>query len=153
VEDHTNGAPLARIEFADAVVEFHLIVASYPFHRAAVDRKDGRVPFLERQDHRAGLHAGTLLGHHELPAHEVLARLIQQDRELYRKDVFPVEVAMETVVVLWCVLQEQRRRAYLTRPMAAFKKRGVVTRESHSIAHALMPLVGDRGGVPALVES
>src|SRR3982074_495335 len=88
-EDHPNGVPRARVELADAMVQLHLIVAPHPLHRAAVDREDGCIALLERQYHGAGLHAGALLGHHELPAREVLARLIQQDRDLYRKDVLP----------------------------------------------------------------
>src|SRR5258708_6588780 len=77
VEDHADGASFARIEPADAVVQLHLIVAAPPLHRTAVDREDGRIALLERQNHGAGLHAGALLGHHELAALEVLARLIQ----------------------------------------------------------------------------
>src|ERR1700730_4037876 len=63
VEDHAEGVPLARVELADAVVQLHLVVASHPLHRSTVDRENGRIPLLERQNHRAGLHARALLGH------------------------------------------------------------------------------------------
>src|ERR1700739_450698 len=86
MEDHANSVPLARIEFADAVAQLHLVVAAPALHRAAVDGEDGRITPPERQDPRTCLHAGALLGHHNLAACKILARLIQEDCDLYRKD-------------------------------------------------------------------
>ena len=98
-----------------------------------------------------------MLGHHELAALEILAGLIQQDRDLHREDMLAVEVAMETVIVLRPVLEQQRRGTDLTRLMAAIEERGVVTREAHVLAHAFVPLVGDRhevgiGGRPQRLD-
>lgn len=100
MEDHANGVTLAGIELAHAVIELHLIVAADAFHGATIDGEDGRVPLVQRQDHGAGLHPGSLLGHHELAAVEVFARLIEQDRDLDRKHMLAIEIAMQTVVVL-----------------------------------------------------
>src|SRR5689334_2137538 len=80
VEDHADGVPLARVELAAPVIQFHLVVAANPSHRPAADRKNGGATLLERQNHSAGLHTGALLGHHEFAAFKVLSRLIQQDR-------------------------------------------------------------------------
>src|SRR4051812_20978643 len=106
MEDNANSVPLARVEFADAVIQLHLVVATHPFHRAAVDGEDGRVALPERQNHGASLHTRPLLGHYQLATFEVLARLIQQDRNLHREDMLAVEVTVETIVVLRRVLQE-----------------------------------------------
>ena len=95
-----RGPPRRRSFGTLAVIYIEGVAAAYPLHRATVDREDSRVALLERQDHDAGLHAGTLLGHHEPAALEVVAWLIQQDRDLYRENTLSVEVAMEAVVVL-----------------------------------------------------
>ena len=47
-------------------------------------------------------------------------------------------------VVLGRVFEQRRRRTDLTRLMAALEERCVVTWEAHVLAHALVPLIGDR---------
>jgi hypothetical protein len=77
MKNHTDSVPLTFVEFADAVVQSHLIVTARSLHRAEIDGEDGRVALPQRQNHRAGLHARALLSHHELTALEVFTRLIQ----------------------------------------------------------------------------
>src|ERR1700722_4229792 len=85
MKNHTDRVPLTLVELADAVVQPHLIIAARSFHRAEIDGEDGRIALFERQDHRAGLHARALLGHHELATLEVFAGLIHRD--LYRENM------------------------------------------------------------------
>src|SRR5262249_2452661 len=129
---------------AYAVAELHLIVASHPLCRTTVDSEDGRVSLLKWQDHRAGLHAGALFRHHEFAAMEVYPWLVQHHRDLYRGDMLPLQDAMQAVVVLRYIPEEQRCRMGLAGLMTARKKRRVLGRKPHFIAHPLVPLVGNR---------
>lgn len=51
---------------------------------------------------------------------------------------------MQAVVVLRSVLKKQRSRSNLTRLVAALQKGCVILRKTHALAHALVPLIGDR---------
>src|SRR4051794_6476240 len=131
------------MNLADAVIEFHLVVATHSLHWPAIYRKDGRVPLLKRQNHRTRLHPRPLLGHHELATFENFPRLIQQYGNLYREYMFAVEVAVQAVVIFRPVFKQQRSRASLTRLPAALQERRMIRWKAHLLAHALMPLVGD----------
>jgi hypothetical protein len=74
VENHTDGMTLARVELADAVIQFHLIVPAHSPHRATVHRENCRIALVERQNHRASLHAWPLFGHDKLAPSEVFVR-------------------------------------------------------------------------------
>src|SRR3954464_14200363 len=55
-----------------------------------------------------------------------------------------IQVAMQAVIVLRRVFEEQRCRAHLARLMAALEKRCVPRRKAFFFSHAFMPLVSNR---------
>src|ERR1700745_4423161 len=113
---------LPRVECADAMIQLHLVVAPDALHRSTVHGEDGGVSLFEGQYHRARLHAWALLGHDELAPFEVLARLVQQNRDLYRKHVLAVQITVKTVVVVRRVLQQKGRRTDLARLVATIEE-------------------------------
>ena len=74
----------------------------------------------------------------------ILARLVQQDRDLQGEDVLAVEIAVEAVVVPRAVFEQQRRRARLAGAVAALQERRMRVREADVLAQARLPAVGDR---------
>src|SRR5262245_25542990 len=119
VEDDPERVALPRPHAADAVAELDAVHAARPLNGALVDGEDDAVASPERHHHGPRLHAGPLLRHHELAAREVLPGRGEECRELERKDVLPVEVLMEAVVVAGPVLEEERRRPRLAGRVAA----------------------------------
>src|SRR3978361_88083 len=130
MKNHTESVTLTFVEFAGAVVQSHLIVTARSLHRAEIDGVDRRVALPQRQNHRAGLHARALLSHHKLAALEVFTRLIQQNGDLYWENMIAIQVAMQAVIVLRRVFEEQRCRAHLARLMTALEKRRVLRRKA-----------------------
>src|SRR5687767_10583649 len=70
VEDDAEGMAMTRAEPADAVAEIDAVDTACPLHGARVDREHDSVALRERDHHCPRLHAGPLLGHHELAALE-----------------------------------------------------------------------------------
>jgi hypothetical protein len=91
-------------------------------------REDDAAALAQRHDLGAALHAGPLLGQHELAAGEVRLRLRQQDRHLQRKSQLAIEVLVQAVEVSRTVLQQQRRGPDLTGGVTLVEKIGVTQR-------------------------
>ena len=115
-----------------------------PLNGAMVNGEDHSVALPERDHLGPRLHAGSLLGQHELAAGEVSSRLRQQDRDLQRKDVLAVEILMQAVVVVRPVLEQKRCRSDLPGGVAASQKIGMRFRIAHVDAQRLIPAIGDR---------
>jgi hypothetical protein len=99
---------------------------------------------LPQGDHvRARLLAGALLDQDELAPLEVPAGLIEQDRHLQRKDVLPVEILVQAIVVPAPVAEHQRRRPGLACGVAAGQPVGQRRREAAVLAQPLGPAVRD----------
>jgi hypothetical protein len=77
---------------AHPVAQVDAIVAARPSHWTMADGKDDAVPLAERHDLDARLHARPLLGQHELATGEVSIRPREQEGDLEREDVLPVEL-------------------------------------------------------------
>src|ERR1051325_4223778 len=92
VEDHADSVAAARADPADSVSEIHPVGASRTLRRPVMNGEHHGVALAERHDHRARLHARTLLGDHEFAAGELAAWLGEQDGDLERKHVFAIEV-------------------------------------------------------------
>jgi hypothetical protein len=75
VKDDAERMAAARAQLSDAVAELDLVVTAPTPDRPGIPRKDDRVPPVERDHSGPGLHPRPLLGHHELTALEVVARL------------------------------------------------------------------------------
>ena len=101
------------------------VYAASALNRTMVNGEDHSVALPQRHDLGARLHAGTLLGQHELAAGEVSSRLRQQDRDLQRKDMLAVEILVQAVVVIRPVLEQKRCRSDLPGCMATSQKIGM----------------------------
>src|SRR5471032_3359851 len=109
-----------------------------------VDGEQDRIALAERHDLADRLLAGPLLDQQELAALEVALGLAQQHRRLQREDQLAVEIAVEAVVVLRAVAQQQRRRPELPAGVA-FVEPGRERRwETPGQAERLVPEVGHR---------
>src|SRR4030095_5659735 len=87
--------------------------------------------------------AGVGFGHHKLAAREILAGTRQENRDLQREHMFPVQVLMQAVVVALAVLEDEGRRPRLAGAMASlqkFIKRGGVM---NIAAELLIPSIRD----------
>src|SRR5438477_299311 len=78
VKDDAGRAALARAQHADTVAHVDAVDAAGALHRAVMHGDHRGVALAQRQHARTRLHARALLGHHELAAAEVAARLRQQ---------------------------------------------------------------------------
>jgi hypothetical protein len=87
------------------MLHVHPVRPSYAPYRAVTNGDHCSVSLTQRQHKRSRLHPRALLGHHELAALEVSPRLRKQDHELERKNVLPVKILMQAVVVASAVLQ------------------------------------------------
>src|SRR6476659_2022982 len=97
------------------MLQVHSIHASHTTNGSVTGRNHGGISLAQRQHERSRLHARALLGHHELAAFEVAARLREQQHKLKRKGVLPVNILMQAVVVAGAVLQQKRRWLQLSR--------------------------------------
>ena len=75
--------------------------------------KTSPCPCGTRVDGAARLRPGTLLDEQELPARVVLARRVEVDHDLERKDLLAEQVAVQGVPAAALVAQQDRRRAGL----------------------------------------
>src|SRR5258708_29295207 len=119
MENDANRIPVSPTDATDAVPEIDPIRPARTPHRSMVNRENDAVTVLKRYHHRPRLHARPLLRHHEFAAHEVLARLGQQDGELKRENMLTVEVLMQAVVIIGAVLEQKRCRPRLSFLLAA----------------------------------
>src|SRR5580704_10132355 len=92
---------------ADAMAKFDSVRAACALDWPVVDGEGNCIALGQRHHLHAALHARTLLGHAELTTGEVLFRLRQQDRNLYREHEISVEVLMEAVEISRHVLQQE----------------------------------------------
>src|SRR5580704_4856187 len=107
-------------------------------------RKGNRVTLTKRNDLRPRLHTRTLLRQHKLSANKILSRLRQQNRNLDRKHMFAVKILMQTVVIPFSILQQQRSRPDLARIMAPPDEVCVPLRILHTHAHSHIPAIRNR---------
>ena len=94
--------------------ESDTVKAASTFHGTMINGEHNAVALTKRHNHRPRLHAGPLLGKHELSASEVFARLRQENRELERKNMFAVKILMQTVVVAGFIVKKKWSRFRLS---------------------------------------
>src|SRR5436190_8802182 len=136
--------PPSRAHRADAVAHGYAVEAARAGDGAVVHRENHAVTLLQRYHLDAGLHAWTLLREHQLAALEIASGLGEEHSDLQREDVLAAEILVQAVVVAGAIAQQQRRRAGLSRGMAAGDEVGVLCRIAHLDTHRLVPAVGDR---------
>src|SRR5262249_38326658 len=127
------------VNAAHSVPEIHPVCAPLSLYWAVMDREHYRIALAQRGHHRPRLHERPLLGQDEFAAGEVASGLGQQDGELQREYMRPVEVLMQAVVVAGAVLQHERCRPSLAPRMAAFDELRVLLRKASLDAHGLVP--------------
>jgi hypothetical protein len=145
VKDDAQSAACAGADAADAVAEVDAIRAAGALNGAMAHGEGDGIAQAERDDFRAGLHAGALFGEDEFAAGEVFAWFSEEESDLDGEDVVAIDILVEAVVVAWTVLQEQRRGAELAGLVAAFEKGGVFVRELDIDVHGSVPAVRYRG--------
>src|SRR5260370_18986621 len=144
VENDGDRMRVPRPDAADDVSQVYAIGAARTLHGTIVNRENNAVSLTERHDHRPALHARTLLRHDELSTGEVDAWVGQQNGQLEREDMFPVEVLMQAVVVVGSILKEKGRRPHLTSIVATLDEVGVSLRIAHIDSHPFIPTIRDR---------
>ena len=77
--------------------EIDAIDAPRSLNRTMMDCEGHRVALTKRNHLGARLHTRPLLGEHEFAPGKISLRLREQDRHLYGKDVFTVEILMQAV--------------------------------------------------------
>jgi hypothetical protein len=70
-----------------------------------------RVALTQRNYLGPRLHSRSLFGEYELPPLKISPRFGEKECHLYRKDMFAIEVLVQTVIVSRALLQKQRRWA------------------------------------------
>ena len=85
-----------------------------------------------------------MLCKHEFAPSEILPWFGKKNRNLYGKDVIPVEVLMKAVVVPGGILEEQRSRSLLPCIMASLDEVNVALWITYFDAHCFVPAVCDR---------
>src|ERR1700694_5125757 len=141
VKYHAKGMAVAGADPAHPMAQVNAIESARPLHRPVMHGKNHGVALTQRQHLGARLHSWPLLGQHEFAAGEIAVRFRQQDRDLQRKNVFAVEILMQAIVVVFAVLQQQRRRPGLAGGMAALQKCFVTRRIADIDAHGLVPAI------------
>ncbi len=114
MENDADGVTLTGPNAADAMAQLYAVNALGALDRAAVDGEYDGIALLQRNHFDAALHPRALLGHHELAAGKVRARLRQQDGELQWEREFAVQILTQAIEVAGRILQQQRGRAELT---------------------------------------
>src|SRR5207253_8285835 len=108
VEDYSQCVPLAGANAAHPMPKVHAIDAARTPHRTIVYGEDDAISLAQRNHLGTGLHARSLLGHHELASMEISPGFGEKNRELQREDMLSVEILMQTVVIACSILQQQR---------------------------------------------
>ena len=114
MEDDSDRMPLAGSHLAYAMPESHAILAARSLNRPGVDGEYDGIPFAQGDHRRSRLHPWTLFGKHEFASHEILAGLREQSRYLEGKDMLPIQILMQTIIVVGTIAQQERRRPELT---------------------------------------
>ena len=122
VKDHTERVTVPAANATHAVPQVDPVRAARAPDRAMMNGEDHSVALTQRDDLGSRLHAGPLLGDHELAAREVPRRLGQQDGKLQRKDMLAIQILMQAVVVVRRVLEQKRCRPGLPGRVAASQK-------------------------------
>src|SRR5262249_24919261 len=134
----------------DAVAVIDAVEPTGALHGSVMDGEHGSVTLPQRDHLGARLHSRPLLGKNELASFEVVSGLRQQGRHLQGEYVLAVKILMQTVVITFPVLQQQRRRAALARHVATLEELGVTRRKPYRVAQLLIPSVGN--GCQARIE-
>jgi hypothetical protein len=108
-----------------------------------MDCEGHRVALTKRNHLGARLHTRPLLGEHEFAPGKISLRLREQDRHLYGKDVFTVEILMQAVEVPLPILEEQRRRPLLSRVVTTLYELLMSLRVANIDPHSGIPTIRD----------
>src|SRR6266498_949331 len=114
-------------------------------HRTMMHRKSNAISLAQRNYLGTRLHARTMFGQHKLSASKIQPRFGQQNSNLDGKDVFAIEVLMQTVVVAFPVLKQQRSRAHLSGVVTSLNEGFMLFRITNIKAHGKIPAIGIRG--------
>ena len=144
VEDDSERMPVARANATYTVAEVYTIDVLCTLDRTVMNCKDDPIALTKWYDDRPRLHARPLLRQHKFAASEISARFRQQDCKLKRKNVFAIEVLMQTVVIAGLVLKQQRRRFVLPTLMTALDVVLMLCRVTSGDAQDFIPSVRDR---------
>src|SRR5882757_5413552 len=150
VEDDPQRMTASGPQPADSMAQIHPIRPSRSLHRPMMHSKGNRIALTKRNHLRPRLHTRTLLRQHKLASTKILSRLREQNRHLYRENMFAIKILMQTVVIPFPVLQQQRSRPGLTSLMASLDEVGMHLRitdiHSHSPhSHSQVPTISNRG--------
>jgi hypothetical protein len=144
VEDDAKGVPLPRPETAYAMAEIDTIGAPRSLDRTMMHCESHSVALAERDHLGPRLHTRPLLGQHEFASGEIFLGLREQDRHLYWKNVFTVEILMQAVEVTHSIPKEQGRWSLLPRVMTLLYEVLVALRVANVDPHGGIPTIRDR---------
>src|SRR6202171_4375645 len=144
VKNNPGSVAVAGPQIANSMLQVHSVHTSRAMNRSMTGRNYCGASLAQRQHERSRLHAGALLGHHEFAALEVAARLGEQQYNLQWKNMLPIEILVQTVVVASAVLQQKRRWLPLSGRVAAVDEIDMPVRETCGHAHRVIPAVGHR---------
>jgi hypothetical protein len=123
VKNQANGMAFATPDATDAMTHRHLSCPAALIHCRSLVHREYDCIALPQRDHIRSLASRRVLCHDEFATFEIRAGFGQQYRNLKRKNVHPIEVLVQTVVVPCAVREDQRSRSRLAREMALFEKR------------------------------
>src|ERR1700722_6116855 len=107
VEDDAERVPMPGPKPVDAVTHLYLIFAVLASYGTVVRGEHNPVTLAHGlDDNAARLLSRTLLSQHELTSFEVLARLVEKDHDLERKEIVAVRVLVQAVVVIHAVREQ-----------------------------------------------
>jgi hypothetical protein len=112
-------------------------------HRPLAHSEDNGIALAERHNLGPGLHPWSLFGHHEFSAGKVLAHLREQNCHLQGEDVLPIDVLVETVVVIGSVLQQKWGGIPLSGFVASGNEFPMLSRKPHLVSERLIPPIRD----------
>src|SRR6478752_6630574 len=141
VENHAKGMAVSCAYATHSMAKIDAVHAARAAHGPMMNCKDHCIALAQRNHLRPRLHPRPLLCEHELPAGKILAGLRQQDCDLQWEHMLPVEVLVQTVVVLGPVLEQQWRRPGLSRRMATRQVFGVRLRILNVDTHRGIPSI------------
>ena len=118
------------------------IGATRALHGPLVNCEGHCIALAEWNDLRSRLHARALLREYEFAASKVPLRLGEEDRHLNGKNMLPVEILMEAVVVTGAVLEEQRSRPQLARIVTSPHEVRMLLWIADLNPHCFIPSVG-----------
>ncbi|GCE84557.1 hypothetical protein MSKU9_2698 [Komagataeibacter diospyri] len=88
---------------ADTVAQCDAITATCACFWPLIDSKQHAVALPEGHDIHTRLHAGPLLREDEFSPGEVAVRARQQNGKLDRKNMLPVKILMQAVIITWSI--------------------------------------------------